>query len=54
MVKRIEKIDKTDGQTDTVAFSAGCFGVAKLHSSAQGWLAYRMHRREKNPTYDQV
>jgi peptide-methionine (S)-S-oxide reductase len=58
MVKRIEKIDRVDGQTDTVAFGAGCFwcseaaftqlrGVTSVISGYAGG-------GKKNPTYDQV
>jgi len=58
MVKRTEKIERTDGQTDTVAFGAGCFwcseaaftqlkGVTSVKSGYAGG-------DKKNPTYAQV
>ena len=58
MVKRIETITRADGQTDAIAFGAGCFwcseaaftrlnGVTSVISGYAGGA-------KKNPTYDQV
>lgn len=58
MVKRIEKVERAEGQTDTVAFGAGCFwcseaaftqlkGVTKVDSGYAGG-------HHKNPTHDLV
>ena len=58
MVKRTELTPRTDGQTDTIAFGAGCFwcseaaftslkGVTSVRSGYAGGHA-------KNPTYAQV
>lgn len=58
MVKRSDKIERTIGQTDTIAFGAGCFwcseaafgelkGVKSVRSGYAGGA-------KKNPTYEQV
>lgn len=58
MVRRIEKVERAEGQTDTVAFGAGCFwcseaaftqlrGVTSVISGYAGGA-------KKNPTYNQV
>lgn len=58
MVKRAERIERVDGQTDTIAFGAGCFwcseaAFSQLHgvtSVRSGYAGGSL----KNPSYDQV
>lgn len=58
MVKRAERIIREDGQTDTVAFGAGCFWCSEAaFTQLKGVTSVRSGYAggdKKNPTYDQV
>lgn len=58
MVKRIEKIERLDGQTDTIAFGAGCFWCSEAaFSQLRGVTSVRPGYGggdKKNPSYVQV
>lgn len=58
MVKRLERIERAVGQTDTIAFGAGCFWCSEAaFTQLRGVMSVRSGYGggdKKNPTYEQV
>ncbi len=58
MVKRIEKVPRAEGQTDVIAFGAGCFWCSEAaYAQLKGVVSVRSGYtggEKVNPTYEEV